>query len=415
MRHLCHVVIVDGYLSGASFAKDFCQSGIGCIHVSTGKELVIGSSKFQPEHYIQQFDIRDFPNFDALVDTLANFHPIAVVPGVQSGVEVADHLADELGLQHNKRHLIKHRLNKHLMNEILEKNELGHARYIASETLEHLLHWYSKQPFDKVVIKPLESLGSEGVRICHNQEEISRCFHELNGREDQLGHTINRLLLQEYMEGIEYIVNTVSMNGRHIVSDVWRYNKLEMEGSIVYERCEIVAPQSTEFSQLIDYTDEVLDCLGVMFGATHCEIMLTQQGPKLVELNPRICGAGISELAEKSTGKGQVPLLRQIILQLAHQRELLEYQYQVQSHAAICPLISTQSGTLNDFHQVERVESLDSVIHISFHVKPGDYFPKTTDLFSQPGLIYLVHQNKAHMDKDFNYIREIEPTLYNVS
>ncbi len=34
------------------------------------------------------------------------------------------------------------------------------------------------------------------------------------------------VLIQEYIDGTEYVVNTVSCNGKHMVTDIWVYSKV---------------------------------------------------------------------------------------------------------------------------------------------------------------------------------------------
>ena len=45
------------------------------------------------------------------------------------------------------------------------------------------------------------------------------------------------MLVQEFLDGIEYVVDSISRNGKHIVVGIWQYKKLkdDVNKSISYE------------------------------------------------------------------------------------------------------------------------------------------------------------------------------------
>jgi biotin carboxylase len=47
----------------------------------------------------------------------------------------------------------------------------------------------------------------------------------------------------------------------------------------------------------------LLDAVGFDWGATHIELMLTDEGPRLVEINPRLVGAKIPRLVSQALGR----------------------------------------------------------------------------------------------------------------
>ena len=68
-------------------------------------------------------------------------------------------------------------------------------------------------------------------------------------------------------------------------------------------------PNKGEWSVLEDYLFRILDAVGYDCGATHTEIMLTAEGPRLVEINPRLVGAKIARLMAYSLNKSVHELL----------------------------------------------------------------------------------------------------------
>lgn len=113
------------------------------------------------------------------------------------------------------------------------------------------------------------------------------------------------VLLQSFLAGTEYVVNFVSLNNLRLVTEVVRYHKRQLAGgSIVYDIDEIIDASDSEFTRLVDYTQRVCGCLGIENGSSHAEVMLTADGPCLVEIAARSDGILRPEIADCTTGMG---------------------------------------------------------------------------------------------------------------
>ena len=107
-----------------------------------------------------------------------------------------------------------------------------------------------------------------------------------------LGLTNYSVLLQEYLAGDEYVVDTVSRDGVHKCVALWKYDKRVYNGApVVYYGMQLLAIDSEpRLAEMVGYTASVLDALGIRYGCCHTEIMLVERGPVLVEVNCRIHG-----------------------------------------------------------------------------------------------------------------------------
>merc|ERR1711879_752187 len=94
------------------------------------------------------------------------------------------------------------------------------------------------------------------------------------------------VLCQEFLKGKEYVIDHVSRDGVHKTTMVWVYDKRKANGGdFVYYGMIPVAIDSKEAQEMIPYVRGVLDALGIKNGPTHGEVMMTQRGPCLVEVN----------------------------------------------------------------------------------------------------------------------------------
>jgi biotin carboxylase len=80
--------------------------------------------------------------------------------------------------------------------------------------VEEFLH---TEPYP-IVVKPVESAGSDGVKLCHSYEEATQHFDLLMHSQRKVGHRDGAAVLcQEFLRGTEYVVDTVSRDGIHKV------------------------------------------------------------------------------------------------------------------------------------------------------------------------------------------------------
>ena len=82
-----------------------------------------------------------------------------------------------------------------------------------------------------VVLKPTDSAGSDGVKLCHNFEEAKAHFDHLLVVEAVNGGYNTEVLCQEFLRGKEYVVDTVSRDGEHKCMQVWVYDKRPANGA----------------------------------------------------------------------------------------------------------------------------------------------------------------------------------------
>ena len=93
-------------------------------------------------------------------------------------------------------------------------------------------------------------------------------------------------LLAERMSHLseEFVVDQVSRDGVHKTTMIWMYDVQEVNGSYVCTGQRPVASNTPTAESLVTYTRNCLDALGIRNGASHSEVILTADGPCLVEV-----------------------------------------------------------------------------------------------------------------------------------
>ena len=115
------VVIVDAYSSGNLVAPEFQRRGCRCVHVQSKTDT--------PKVFEASFKRNDFAeniifngDFPALVNTVKQYSPIAVIAGTETGVILADRLGNAIGTKNNRYETANSRRDKYLMQEAVRKN-----------------------------------------------------------------------------------------------------------------------------------------------------------------------------------------------------------------------------------------------------------------------------------------------------
>src|SRR5438309_557056 len=85
---------------------------------------------------------------------------------------------------------------------------------------------YLPPAFDRpCVAKPLASASTDGVFICRNAADLRAAFPAILSTKDIFDGNNERVLVQSFLTGTEYIVDTVSVDGHAYVCGVWQYDK----------------------------------------------------------------------------------------------------------------------------------------------------------------------------------------------
>lgn len=402
------LVLVDGYSSGSQLPLIMREHGWRCVHVrGLPNPPTYYLNTFRAEDYIDQFTFEG--DVDGLVRALDRYRPSAVLPGTESGVVVADLLAAALGLPGNDPSTSNARRDKYEMHNRLKSAGLhGMDHYLANDAAG-LLHWAQGGAWP-VVIKPPASAGTDSVTFCKDPTELEAGFHRLHGAMNQLGDRNDAVLAQRMLVGQEYFINGVSGNGRHVTTEIWRTDKTPVPGAgWIYDRSVLLDPTEPRMKPIVSYVHAVLDALGVRYGASHTELMVTEQGPTLIECASRLSGGLQRAAANYAVGASQLDLVARLAVEGGSFVErLAETQQRHQYPLWQVQFISNQSGVVTESYHSELLATLRSRTWLQKAPRPGDPVVRTTDLFSSPGIVFMSHPDPGVLQSDHDTIREWE-------
>ena len=228
-----------------------------------------------------------------------------------------------------------------------------------------------------VILKPVDSSGSRGVSLLRSEEDIQAALdHALRYS------AISRAVAEEYLVGQELSVETLSVAG-------------EMEIIQITEKLTSGPPHFVEAGHLQparltrDQRREVEDitraagiALGIDTGPTHTEVIITDRGPKIIEVGARLGGDYItSDLVPLSTGIDMVSLILQLSL-----GQPVEIPAAIPRGAAI-RYFFPPAGRVVSIDGVEQSDALPDSIRVELFIGVGERFGTVTGSHERAGYV----------------------------
>jgi len=404
---LATVVIVDPVGSAAFIAPYFLAAGWRCVAVLSSKKIPsVFTSAIQPELYSEIVIAEN--GLKSLLGRLCSYDVCAVIAGIDTAVELADAISAFYGLAGNDPQTSRCRFDKGVMGACLQGAGVPVAEQIVTRHVRVLTDWAMQSGRLPVVIKPTRSAGSDNVMICHTQDEVRVAFSRIMGKLNKLGATNDAVLGQEFLKGQQYLVNTVSIDGSHYISEIWQFDATFCNDHQIYDKQKLLAANGSVQDILADYTMRVLDVLGIRFGPGHTELMLTSDGPKLIECAARMTGKIGQKTLLSALGHHHISLCCDCYLKPDMVLARMP-RYKLQKAVSILALQAPCAGRIVRGAGLATILKLPTYVEcIGGQLEAGVPVSETVDLFTSPGLIYLLGPSEESVESDMAVIRRIE-------
>ncbi len=407
-------IIVDPYSSGAFFAGAFERLGVPVVAVMSAESPPdVYAPSFRPQDFERVFVARD-DNLSDLVTSLRALRPSCVLTGCESGVELTDRIASKvLPERSNRPEMAQARRHKGEMARALVAAGVPSMRQICTGSVDEVADWIEREGLtdQDLVIKPPKSASTDGVVKVPAGSDWRAKFSALLGSVNRLGFTNDKLVVQEYLRGVEYAVDTASFAGRHSVASVCRYNKTDNGPFMaIYDTMEWMAPDFADADVLKEYAVKVLDAVGMRYGTSHIEIMLTKDGPRLVEIGARPHGGGHPQFCRVATGDSQVDRIARSFVENGFSK----LDFELKTNLRVVFLLCRVGGQVSNRAALDEIATLPSHHFSKIHVRQGDWLKPTQDLFASldMGFVVLAHQDAEQIAADTKMIREFEAQLF---
>lgn len=410
-------VVVTPYSTGCMVAQEIQKRGYLLIAVWT-----IGFAEVMKTHvpkacgrmdYFAEIDQAETleETKERLLEAAKGHEIFCCFAGGEAGVDFADAFSEYLGVLTNGTE-IPNRRDKYVQQELIRKAGLRAVRQAGGTKLEEVDSFLKTEAYP-IVLKPTESAGSDGVKLCNTYEEAVAHFDKLMKSQLVNGGECPSVLCQEFLKGDEYVIDHVSRDGVHKTVMLWVYDKRKANGGdFVYFGMKPVDPTTEQAKILINYIRRTLDVLGIKNGPSHGEVMMTSEGPCLVEMNCRAHGGDGAwrPLALALTGGySQVEGAADTFCDPKAFSKLPERPpYPFKAAGQVVMLVSYSKGKVKSTPGFEVLRMLPSCVHMDGLVQPGAEVDYTQDLITCIGQMVVMHEDADIVKRDIEFIRLME-------
>lgn len=296
---------------------------------------------------------------DVAVRTCAMICEALNLPGLS--VEVAENATD-----------------KFKMIEVFRANHVPHPEYIYFAKGE-----YTREKMTlplPIIVKPIDMAGSRGINLVTTEEELKMAVEDSISLGDK-----GDIIVEEYMTGPEVSVEIFVENSEPYVMQIT--DKLT---SGAPHFMELGHSQPSSLSESIKMSIAQVACkavkaLGLNNCVAHAEIIVTKEGPKMVEIGARMGGDGIQQqLIQLSTGIN----LPEAVIKLAMGDPVKKPTNKIHLGSAI-RFIPAVTGVIESISN--NYDSNDKRINtVRLLCKPGDYYDEAKDNSGRYG--YVISQ-----------------------
>lgn len=299
-------------------------------------------------------------------------------------------VAKELGLVGIDEETALKATNKAVMRQCLRENGVPIPKFYKVSNQKEF-ESAVKNFQTKFIVKPADNSGSRGVFLIDNFDRDLMLNAYKYSKEFSRGGDV---VVEEYMEGAEVSVETLSVDG---VCNIIQITDKLTTGAPHFVEMGHSQPTKHALStveKIKEVATNAVNAIGIKNGPSHTEIMITEEGPKIVEIGARLGGDCItSHLVPLSTG---VNMVENCILIALGEKPVLEAKF---SKGSAIRFVPSKKGVLKDISYVDEALETEDVKEINFVKQVGE---QLSDIESSTSRIGFVIAQSKTADKAIN-------------
>lgn len=279
-------VVIDAFSTGRSYLHELRQRELRVIHVVSRKALLDVFSL--PSDEVETIVCE---TGEDAVDLILQLNPEYLFCGSEPGIDVFGALPlSRTSRCYNPSLRSQIFSDKYAMCNVLKSlgmNVIPHALCDDAEMALAFFEIYGP----KIVIKPVDSAGADGVIFCNTPDDVRSAAERLLNQTNILGRRNFNILCQKFVDGQQYIVNGMVRDGTINVYDIWRDNREDINNVRLLDFEEALSPSGEEYSRLKSYAIKCMSRLKYRNGPFHMELIVNADECHMIETGFRVMGS----------------------------------------------------------------------------------------------------------------------------
>ncbi len=261
-----------------------------------------------------------------------------------------------------------------------------------------------------VALKPRNLFKSQLIRLCESEEEIVAAVERFEAEAEAVARRHGALLREgalseEYIKGKECALDSfVDENGRAIhglFTELIGARARGIDDFHVYARLSPGDFSQKERRAVCAAAERAIAALGLRNSATHMDFIISESGPKILEIGARI-GGYRSEMAERTFGYS----LDQALLDTLVGKEP-DVEPRFQWNTAVLEFFPDRQGVLKDLAGMERIKKLESFCRARLRFQIGEKVGLARHGFRCVLFVVLNNQDKMELESDIRSCEEV--------
>lgn len=220
-------------------------------------------------------------NFSNLADTrtfcIEKGVDAVLAPVNEFGNLIAAEISKDLGFKYNSPEVVRMTSDKALFAKMLEKNEFRATKSFDFKKPDEI-----KFP---VIVKPTQSTSSKGVSLVTRSEQLEEAINYAASMSKT-----GEIRVEEFIEGDQLSVETISNNGRHLIVGVVEEHL--SEAPYFFERSDLIDKErSIKYIEMLNpFVQQLLDLFQIQTGPCHIEVRIRNEEIFVIDIASRSGG-----------------------------------------------------------------------------------------------------------------------------
>jgi biotin carboxylase len=312
--------------------------------------------------------------------------PIAILPGVEYAVPFAARLAERYGVRGAGLGAASILSDKALLRTVTREAGIPNPRS------EHVsgpdeVHAFMAACDGPIVLKPANRQASVGTQVIRDADAIDLAWHECTQQDEGI-YAPDRdkplvMLAEQFVAGDEFSVELLVRDGEPLFANVTEKHLFEGPRPIELGHAVPAPIPPALTGLLVMQTSGVLDAVGFGSGFVHCEWIVMDGVPYLVECAGRMPGDLIVPMIDNAWQTDMVAAFATVM-----RGELPDPLPEVAPAGSGVCFIAADPGEVVSVSGVQAARELDGVISADVLVKPGSRVNELRSSWDRVGWVY---------------------------
>lgn len=336
--------------------------------------------------YIEQAVLTDYRDVDRLIPLARHLREVFGFSAVNSLSEDAlipvAHVREALGLPGNSLATVRRLKDKGAMRAHLRDVGFSVVAARLGASRDDIAAFGDEVGYP-LIVKPADSSGSQGVLQVDSPSDLDRAWNDAR----RLG--VAELLMEEYLDGPEYSVESFTFHGRHVILAVTDKTTLPNHVEVGHS---LPAPlDDRRRREIAAFVIEFLTAVGLQEGPAHTELKLTSHGLRIIESHDRPGGDRINELVRVVYGVDMKSMALGWPCGLVPE---LHEPPAARGGAAI-QFFMPEPGYVKDVRGVEDARASAGLVELVLSIRPGDLVRPVTESYDRCGHVIAAGNSAA--------------------